>query len=136
MEILLVEDSLTDAALTIGALRNGNVLHRLTLIRDGEEALEFLQRDGKFARAPQPDLLLLDLQLPKLSGLECLEKIKAEPRWNEIAVVILTSSEAEEDRLRCEKLNVDSYITKPVNLDKFLAVVKTLKKNLALRFQL
>ena len=128
MEILLIEDSLVDARLTINALNKGLIKHRLTLVRDGEEALEFLNRDGKFARAPRPDLILLDLNLPKKDGLEVLAALKAHYELKEIPVVILTASEADEDKVRCELLHVDSYITKPVNLNKFLDVVKKLKK--------
>lgn len=128
MEILLIEDSLADACLTIGALKNGNVQHRLTLIRDGEEAMEFLYQEGKFVRAPRPDLILLDLVLPKKSGLEVLTDVKAHYELNDIPVVVLTGSLHEEDRLKCESMQVDAYITKPVNLDKFLAVVKQLKR--------
>jgi chemotaxis family two-component system response regulator Rcp1 len=128
MEILLVEDSLTDACLTIAALKNGQVQHRLTLILDGEEAMEFLNQEGKFARAPRPDLILLDLVLPKKSGIELLTEIRADYGLNDIPVVVLTGLTSGEDRLRCETLQVDAYITKPVNLDKFLAVVKELKR--------
>ena len=130
MEVLLVEDSLTDARLTIGALQRGMSQHRLTLVRDGAEAVEFLRQDGVFARAPRPDLILLDLFLPKKDGLEVLSEIKADYDLKDIPVVILTSSEAQEDRSRCELLHVDSYITKPVNVEKFLAVVKKLKHHL------
>ena len=115
MEILLVEDSLTDARLTIGALRNGDLQHRLTLVRDGEEALAFLHQDGIFARAPRPDLILLDLLMPKKNGLEVLAEVKHDFALKDIPVVIMTASEAEEDKLKCEILHVDSYITKPVN---------------------
>ncbi len=128
MEILLVEDSLVDARLTMGALKQGQVKHRLTLIRDGEEALEFLRQEGKFARAPRPDLLLLDLMLPKKTGFEVLNELKQDFELSSIPVVVLTASETDEPRLKCEALEVDSYITKPVNLDKFLAVVRELKK--------
>ena len=128
MEILLVEDSLADACLAIGALKNGQVQHRLTLIRDGEEAMEFLHQEGKFIRAPRPDLILLDLILPKKDGLEVLAEVKEDYELKDIPVVILTGSQDEEDRLRCEFLQVDAFIPKPVNLDKFLAVVKQLKR--------
>lgn len=128
MEILLVEDSLVDARLTMGALRNGQVQHRLTYVRDGEEALEFLRREGPYSRAPRPDLILLDLMLPKVSGLEILAIVKADEALGSIPVVILTASSADEDKLNCEDLQVDSYITKPVNLEKFLDTVRKLKR--------
>ncbi len=127
MEILLVEDSLTDARVTIGNLRQGRIQHRLTLIRDGLEAMEFLYCEGKFARAPRPDLILLDLLLPKMDGLEVLSKLKSSAELNDIPVVVLTVSDEEEDRLQSERLGVDAYITKPVNLEKFVAVVRQLR---------
>jgi CheY-like chemotaxis protein len=128
MEILLVEDSLVDARVTIGALKKGQIQHRLTLIRDGEEAMEFLRRQGKFARAPRPDLILLDLLLPKKDGFAVLEDIRADEGLKDIPVVVLTASQTEKDRLKCELHHVASYITKPVNLDKFLSLVKQLKR--------
>jgi chemotaxis family two-component system response regulator Rcp1 len=127
MEILLVEDSLTDAALTIGALKQGKIKHRLTLVRDGEEALEFLRQEGRFGQAPRPDLILLDLLLPKLNGVDVLAQVREDYDIASIPVVILTSSDDYDDRERCEALSVESYITKPVNLDKFISVVRELK---------
>ena len=127
MEILLVEDSLLDARLTIGALKKADFRHRLTLVRDGEEALEFLSQQGKFARAPRPDLILLDLFLPKLDGIELLHRIKEDLTLQKIPVVVLTTSDTEEDKSRCQTLAVESYITKPVNVEKFLQVVFQLK---------
>lgn len=129
MEILLVEDSLVFARITIGALQKGNVSHRLTLVCDGVEALEFLRRDGKFARAPRPDLVLLDLGLPKKDGREVLAEIKADDDLRAIPVVVMTASDDQQDMLECERLGVDSYITKPVDLDKFIALVKQLKNS-------
>jgi CheY-like chemotaxis protein len=128
MEILLIEDGLIDARLTIGALTHGGFRHRLTWLRDGEEALEFVHQRGKFAQAPRPDLILLDLMLPKRSGLEVLQNVKADEQLKAIPIVILTASAAEEDKLQCDALKVDGYITKPVNLDKFLELVRTLKR--------
>jgi two-component system, chemotaxis family, response regulator Rcp1 len=127
MEILLIEDNFTDAALTIRALERGNVRHRLTLVRDGVEALEFLRRQGKFARAPRPDLILLDLNLPKIDGRELLAAIKADNDLSAIPVVIMTGSEDYEDELRGQQLNVEEYVTKPVDMPKFLSLVKSLK---------
>ena len=128
MEILLVEDSLMDACLAIGALKSGQIQHRLTLIRDGEEAMEFLRQEGKFVRAPRPDLILLDLSLPKKSGLGVLTDVKADYELTEIPVVILTGMQDDDVRQECELLQVDAFILKPVNLDNFLAVVKKLKR--------
>jgi two-component system, chemotaxis family, response regulator Rcp1 len=127
MEILLVEDNFTDAALTIRALERGNVRHRLTLVRDGAEALEFLLRQNRFARAPRPDLILLDLNLPKVDGRELLFAVKADHDLSTIPVVIMTGSEDYEDELRSQHLNVEGYVTKPVDMPKFLGLVKSLK---------
>ena len=128
MEILLVEDGLVDARLTIGALQHGGFRHRLTLVRDGEEALEFIYQQGKFALAPRPDLILLDLMLPKKSGLEVLNDVKSNDALKHIPVVIMTASQAEEDRLQCDSLNVDGYINKPINMANFLKLVRRLKQ--------
>jgi CheY-like chemotaxis protein len=127
MEILLIEDNFTDAALTIRALERGKVRHRLTLVRDGAEALEFLRRQGRFARAPRPDLILLDLNLPRVDGRELLSDIKADNDLSAIPVVIMTGSEDYEDELRSQRLNVEGYVTKPVDMPKFLEIVKELK---------
>ena len=126
MEILLVEDSLTSARLTMGALKTGEVQHRLTWLTDGEEALEFLYKKGKYAQAPRPDLILLDLGLPKKDGREVLTDIKSNDELKQIPVVVLTGSTAQEDILNSERLEVESYMTKPVDLDKFLRLVKDL----------
>lgn len=128
MEILLVEDDLLQARLAIEALKRGQVQHRMTLVRDGEEALDFLRRQGVFARAPSPDLILLDLRLPKVDGLDVLQAVKADDALQQIPVVIMTSSQEEEDRLRCQMLSIEAYMIKPVRLSEFLAVVKELKR--------
>ncbi len=126
MEILLVEDSLTSARLTIGALKKGQIQHRLTWLTDGEEALEFLYKKGKFAQAPRPDLILLDLELPKKDGRAVLTDVKSNDDLKGIPVVILTASTAHEDIEQSERLDVESYLTKPVDLDKFLRLVREL----------
>jgi two-component system, chemotaxis family, response regulator Rcp1 len=133
MEILLVEDNLADACSTIVALREGRIPHRLTLVRDGMEAMEFLHQEGIFARAPRPDLILLDLQLPYKDGREVLQEVKADYDLKNIALVVMTASNDEQDRLHSELLHVDSYITKPVDLDKFLSLVKQLRRQYLLR---
>lgn len=130
MEVLLVEDSLTDAALTMSALSKGKFLHRMTLVRDGLEAMEFLHQEKIFARAPRPDVILLDLIMPKKDGLEVLAEVKKDFDLKTIPIVVMTSSEAEEDRLKCELLHVDSYIIKPINLPKFVEVLKQIKRHL------
>jgi len=128
MEILLVEDGLMDARVTIEALTNGGIKHRLTLVRDGEEAIDFLLQRGRFAKAPRPDLILLDLMLPKKSGMDVLSDIRGDLALQNIPVVVLTASDAGEDRVKCQLMDVDSFINKPVNLEKFLSVVKQLKR--------
>jgi two-component system response regulator len=127
MEILLVEDGLIDAKLTIAALKKSGLRYRLTLIRDGEEAVQFLLQAGKFARAPRPDLILLDLLLPKRDGLEVLTEVRQDDQLRDIPVVILTASEDEQSHALAELYQVEHYIRKPVNFDKFLEVVKKLR---------
>jgi two-component system, chemotaxis family, response regulator Rcp1 len=127
MEILLVEDSLIDARLTIRALRRGGLQHRLTLILDGGEAMEFLLQEGRFRQAPRPDLILLDLLLPHKSGLDILEDLRSNPQLSDIPVVILTASEDQETRERVEALQVEHFLCKPVNFDRFFEMVKQLK---------
>jgi two-component system, chemotaxis family, response regulator Rcp1 len=128
MEILLIEDDLEDAGLTIDALRQGDVACRTSLVRDGEEALEFLLRQGKYRRAPQPDMILLDLNLPKKSGREVLTEIKADQRLVDVPVVVLTSSGTQQQILLAENLRVQSYLTKPIDFEHFKGVVKSLRK--------
>lgn len=128
MEILLVEDSLTSARMTMGGLKSGQVQHRLTWVTNGEDALEFVRQRGKFGRAPRPDLILLDLGLPKKDGREVLREIKADPGLADIPVVVLTASNDQEDRLASERLQVESYLTKPVNVEGFLALVAKLSR--------
>lgn len=129
MEILLVEDSLVFARITIGALKKGGVSHRLTLVVDGVEALEFLRRQGPFSRAPRPDLVLLDLGLPKKDGKAVLAEIRADEELRTIPVVVMTASDDQHDMEECERLGVDCYINKPVDLDKFIGLVKQLKNS-------
>lgn len=127
MEILLVEDSLVAAKLTMGALRNGQVQHRMTWLTDGGEALNFVHQKGIYAKAPRPDLILLDLGLPGRDGRDVLAEIKADPELKKIPVVVLTASTSEEDLTAAQKLHVDGYMNKPVNMDQFLQLVKQLK---------
>lgn len=128
MEILLVEDELVQARLAMEAIRRGEFRHRTTLVRDGEEALDFLFQRGVFRRAPRPDLILLDLRLPKVDGLDVLSAIKADERSKSLPVVVMTSSQDEPDRLACERHGVEAYLTKPLDLDKFFALLKQLKQ--------
>ncbi len=126
IEILLVEDSPGDVRLTKEALRDAKVRNNLHVALDGMEATSFLRREGKHANAPRPDLILLDLNLPKKGGRTVLEEIKLDPSLKSIPVVILTTSAAEEDILRSYQLHANCYITKPVDLDQFLKVVRTI----------
>ncbi|MFK7736057.1 MAG: response regulator [Pirellulaceae bacterium] len=127
LEIMLVEDSLLDAKLTIESLRRCGVHHRLSFFRDGAESLQFLSRDGVFMRAPKPDVILLDLFLPDMQGVELLRSIRESPTDSNIPVVVLTSSDDDTDQSDCEKLGVSSYIRKPFNEEKFLSVIRRLK---------
>ncbi|MCA9114782.1 MAG: response regulator [Planctomycetaceae bacterium] len=128
MEILLVEDSILSARITIGALRAGSVQHRLTWLSNGNEALEFLHQRGLFSRAPQPDLILLDLGLPGCDGRELLRDIRGDERLRNVPVVVLTGSTDEEDQAASEQLQVEKYLIKPVDLDKFMDVVRELNR--------
>jgi chemotaxis family two-component system response regulator Rcp1 len=127
IEILLVEDNAGDARLAREALREAKVRNNLTWLSDGEEALAFLRRKGKYSHAPRPDLILLDLNLPRKDGREVLTEIKADDSFKRIPVVILTTSQAEEDILKAYHLNANCYIPKPVDLERFLTVVKTIE---------
>jgi two-component system response regulator len=127
IEILLVEDNSGDARLAREALRDAKVRNNLTWISDGAEALAFLRREGKYGSAPRPDLILLDLNLPRKDGREVLTEIKGDDKFKRIPVVVLTTSQAEEDVLRAYHLNANCYITKPVDLDQFMKVVKTIE---------
>ena len=126
MEILLVEDSLTAARVTMGALKAGHIQHRLTWVTNGEEAIEFLEQTGKFSRAPRPDLILLDLSLPKKDGRQVLREVKNDGDLSEIPIVVLTGSTDDDDRFASEQLQVEGYMTKPVNYEKFLSLVEEL----------
>ena len=127
IEILLVEDNSGDARLAREALRDAKVRNNLTWISDGTDALAFLRREGKYQHAPRPDLILLHLNLPRKDGREVLTEIKADEKFRRIPIVILTTSQAEEDVLRAYHLNANCYITKPVDLDQFMKVVKTIE---------
>lgn len=127
MEVLMIEDSLVFSRITMMALRRGNIAHRFTWLTDGEEALEFLHRRRKYVRAPRPDLILLDLGLPKIGGLEVLADIRSDRELRAIPVVIMTASTSDEDRLECERLNPEAFLTKPVDLKMFLSLVKELR---------
>ena len=126
IEILLVEDNPDDIDLTVEAFKEGKVRNHLSVAEDGEEALAFLRRTGRFTTAPCPDLILLDLNLPRISGSEVLAEVKRDPKLKRIPVIILTTSSHEKDILQCYELNANCYITKPMALGKFLAVIRAL----------
>jgi len=128
VEILLVEDNPGDVRLTREALREGKVYSNLHWAKDGVEALEFLRRQGAHRDAPRPDIILLDLNLPKKDGREVLSDIKNDDALKHIPVVVLTTSKAEEDVLRSYELHANCYVTKPVDLDKFIVVVKSIDR--------
>lgn len=128
IEILLVEDNPGDARLTREALTHSKVRNRLHHARDGEEAMAFLRREGRFADAPAPDLVLLDLNLPRRDGREVLEDIKGDAQLMHIPVVVLTSSQADEDILRSYRLHANCFITKPVDLEQLTKVVQGIEQ--------
>ncbi|MET8673002.1 response regulator [Streptomyces albidoflavus] len=124
IEVLLVEDDPGDELMTREAFEDNKIRNTLHVVRDGEEALDFLYRRGVYPDAPRPDLILLDLNLPKYDGRQVLAQIKADAELALIPVVVLTTSSAEEDILRSYKLHANAYVTKPVDLDQFIAAVK------------
>jgi CheY-like chemotaxis protein len=126
-QILLVEDSPGDVRLTREALRDAKICNALNVVRDGEAALAFLRREGEYAAAPRPDIVLLDLNLPRKDGREVLEEMKADDDLRRIPVIVLTTSLAEQDVLRSYDLHVNAYVTKPLDLDGFVAVVRSIE---------
>ncbi len=127
IEILLVEDNPGDVRLTQESLTDGKVRNSMQVVEDGVEAVAFLRREGKYANASRPDLILLDLNLPKKDGREVLAEIKADEDLRRIPVVVLTTSKAEEDIFKAYDQHANCYITKPVDLDQFIAVVRSLE---------
>lgn len=127
LEIVLIEDSLIDARITIESLRHCGIHHRLSLFRDGADTLQFLNRSGIYARAPKPDVILLDLFLPDTTGVELLRQFREGDELSNIPVVVLTSSDDGTDQRECEQLGVSSYIRKPFNEEKFLSVIRRIK---------
>ncbi len=124
IDVLLVEDDPGDELMTREAFEDNKIGNNLHVVRDGEEALDFLYRRGEHTGAPRPDLILLDLNLPKYDGRQVLEKIKSDQDLSDIPVVVLTTSSAEEDILRSYRLHANAYVTKPVDLDQFIAAVR------------
>jgi two-component system, chemotaxis family, response regulator Rcp1 len=127
IEVLLVEDNPGDVRLTREALKDAKVRNDLHVVVDGVDALAFLRREGRYASSPRPDLILLDLNLPKKGGREVLEAIKSDDALRHIPVVILTTSQAERDILESYRLRANAYVTKPVDLDRFLKVVASIE---------
>jgi two-component system, chemotaxis family, response regulator Rcp1 len=127
IEVLLVEDNPGDVRLTKEALREGKVRNNLHVAPDGVEALAFLRREGPYEDAVRPDLILLDLNLPRKDGREVLSEIKRDDTLRHIPVVVLTSSQAEQDILRAYDLHANCYVSKPVDLDQFITVVKSIE---------
>lgn len=124
IEVLLVEDDPGDVLMTKEAFEDAKVANNLSVVSDGAEALQYLRREGEYAEAPRPDLVLLDLNLPKVDGREVLTAIKNDAALGSIPVVVLTTSEAEEDIVRSYSLHANAYVSKPVDFDRFLHVVK------------
>jgi CheY-like chemotaxis protein len=127
-EILLVEDNPGDARLAQEALKEGRMTSRLKVVVDGVEAMAYLRRDGQYAGAPRPHLVLLDLNLPRKDGRQVLAEMKADEDLRRIPVVVLTTSQAEQDILRSYDLHANCYITKPVDLDRFISVVRSIEE--------
>jgi CheY-like chemotaxis protein len=127
IEILLVEDTHEDAKRTMDALQNGRLRNRITHVEDGVEAMDFLRREGEHTSAPRPDLILLDLWMPRMNGLEVLAEVKADPDLRRIPVVMMTSSVQERDIVAAYNLHVNSYVVKPVDMAQFIGAVKSIE---------
>ncbi|MEI6508412.1 MAG: response regulator [Bacteroidota bacterium] len=128
VEILLIEDNPGDARLTLEALKDGKIKNNLHIVYDGLEATDFLYKRNKYVDAPRPDLIILDLNLPKKNGLELLEEIKVDENLKSIPVVILTISKSEEDILRSYNLHANCYLIKPIDVNTFFDVVKSIEE--------
>lgn len=128
IDILLVEDNPGDVRLTKEALKDAKMLNDVHVVQDGVEAMAFLHREGAYAKVPMPDLILLDLNLPRKDGREVLAEVKEDPKLKRIPVVILTTSKADEDIIRTYNLHANAYITKPVDLNRFIEIIHTLEE--------
>jgi len=128
IEILLVEDNPGDARLTMELLKESKIRNRVSVVDDGIEATAYLRKEGEFSEAPRPDLILLDLNMPRKDGREVLAEIKQDPALKRIPVVVLTASSAEEDIVRSYELHANAYITKPVDFDQFAKVVQSIEE--------
>ncbi|TMD03059.1 MAG: response regulator [Chloroflexi bacterium] len=127
VNILLVEDNPGDVRLTLEALREGRIANQLHVVHDGEEAMDFARQQGDHLHAPRPDLILLDLNLPKKDGREVLEELKNDPDLHRIPVIVLTTSSAEADVLRSYDLHANCFISKPIGYDDFIAAVRSIE---------
>ena len=127
IEILLVEDSPSDTELTVEALKDFKVRNHVSIVEDGVQAMQFLRRQGPYAGAPRPDMIMLDLNLPRKDGREVLAELKADDHLKTIPIVVLTTSRAEQDVLRAYQLNANCYINKPVDFNQFLEVVRSIE---------
>lgn len=128
IEILLVEDNPGDVRLTQELLGDGKIANNLSVVWDGVEAIEFLQQQGQFTYAPRPDLILLDLNLPRKDGREVLAEIKFSEQWRRIPVVVLTTSQAEDDISKAYEFYANCYISKPIDLDRFIQVIRSIEE--------
>lgn len=127
VEILLVEDNPGDVRLTMEALKEGKLSNNLSTVKDGVEAIAFLRREGQYINAVRPDLILLDLNLPRKDGREVLAELKQDSELRRIPIIVLTTSQAEQDILKTYDLHANCYITKPVDLDQFMTVVRSIE---------
>ena len=128
VEILLVDDSPSDTALTREALEKGKIANNLNCVGDGVEALEYLRQQGRYSKAIRPDLIMLDLNMPRKDGREALKELKSDPSLKTIPVIVLTTSRAEQDILQSYQLNANCYITKPVDFKKFVEIIKSIEQ--------
>jgi two-component system, chemotaxis family, response regulator Rcp1 len=127
IEILLVEDDPGDAKRTMEALKDGRLRNRITHVRNGLEAMAYLWREGEYANAPRPDLILLDLHMPRMNGQEVLAEVKEDPDLRRIPVVMMTSSKQEKDIMEAYNLHVNSYVVKPLDMDEFIGAVRSIE---------
>jgi len=128
LNVLLVEDNSADVDLTLVAFRDALVHSHISVVTDGEEAIAFLKRTGNYTQAPSPDLVLLDLNLPKVDGFEVLEEMKADPRLKTVPVIVMSGSERPEDQTRAYRLQAAAYVVKPPDKDKYFAAIRSVKE--------
>ena len=128
LNVLLVEDNSADVDLTLVAFRDAIVHSQISVVTDGEEAIAFLKRTGNYTQAPSPDLVLLDLNLPKINGFEVLEEMKADPQLKSVPVIVMSGSERPEDQTRAYRLQVAAYVVKPPDKDKYFAAIRSVKE--------